>query len=206
MSVSETADNNKSVTTDPNTLPVANTTPTMNSTVDQPQIHVEIYADDEGLHKMDNKRKHEESDVGDGDGGQGGVDDDTNGDEAVDEEVSGEEDDDDADSKNDDDSKMDDSKLKKARIPSRSKEEKAAEDWALMVEALNAFCEKHGHCNVPFFYETTLSNGKKSQLGFWLGTQRKYKKQGKLPAGIRLPLPMSKISITSLNNFSLNFT
>jgi hypothetical protein len=35
-------------------------------------------------------------------------------------------------------------KPKKPKLPIRSKEEKAAEDWALMVEALNAFCEKHG--------------------------------------------------------------
>ena len=61
------------------------------------------------------------------------------------------------------------------------KVEKQERNWQMQYEALEKFCEEHGHCNVPFFYETVLSNGQKCQLGYWLGTQRKYKKQNKLP-------------------------
>lgn len=136
-------------------------------------VSVEVIVDDSA------EKKRKLSDHSDKDGEGGGEDQGEEEDEYPSDnqdEESGSEDD--AGGKVGDDAQV----TKKARQPGRSKEEKAAEDWALMVEALNGFCEKHGHCNVPFFYETMLSNGKKCQLGFWLGTQRKYKKQGKLPA------------------------
>jgi len=50
----------------------------------------------------------------------------------------------------------------------------------MMYDSLKAYGETNGHYNVPFFHEVTLPNGKKAHLGFWLGTQRKYKKRDKL--------------------------
>jgi len=61
-----------------------------------------------------------------------------------------------------------------------------SERWELMYTALVRYGEENSHCNVPHHIGFTLDEGGDNgptslvRLGFWLGTQRKYKKAGKL--------------------------
>ena len=54
-----------------------------------------------------------------------------------------------------------------------------------MYSALVKYGEEHGDCNVPHHVGFNIGIGAESseslvRLGFWLGTQRKYRKNGKL--------------------------